>query len=113
MPSIGNRRRPAKSGTAKAADKLAGMLPGMRGQKRGASGGPGNKGAAGLALLAGAAGLLMKNRAKLTAMTRHKDSSGEAVKPVESQSGPVAKNSGPVAPAPVADAPAPRDHPAA
>ena len=113
MPSIGNRRRPAKSGTAKAADKLAGMLPGTRGHKRGASGGPGKKGTAGLALLAGAAGLLMKNRAKLTGMIRHQDSSGEAVKPVESQAGPVARNSGPVAPAPVANAPAPPDHPAA
>jgi hypothetical protein len=111
VPSMVNRRRPAKSGTAKAADKLAGMLPGTRGQKRGGSGGPGKKGTAGLALLAGAAGLLIKNREKLTSMIRHRDSSGEAVKPVEPQAGPVASNSGPVAPAAVASPLASPDHP--
>ena len=113
MPSMVNRRRPARFGTAKAADKLAGLLPGARGQKRGASGGPGKKGTAGLALLAGAAGLLMKNREKLTSMIRHRDSSGQAVKPVEPQAGPVAGNSGPVAPAAAANPLASPDHPAA
>ena len=60
------RRRPEKSGAAKAADKLSSVLPGMRGQKpkRGAAGGRSKKGIAGLALLAGAAGLVMKNRNK-------------------------------------------------
>ena len=112
MPSLGNRRRPARSGTAKAADNLGGMLPGPRGQKRGASGGPGKKGTAGLALLAGAAGLLMKNREKLTAMIRHRDSAGEAVKPVVPQAGPVARNCGPVAPAAVANLLGSPDQPA-
>ena len=113
MPSMVNRRRPAKSGTAKAAETLGGMLPGTRGQKRGGSGGPGKKGTAGLALLAGAAGLLIKNREKLTSMIRHSDSSGEAVKPVEPQAGPVASNSGPVDPAAAANPLASPDHPAA
>ena len=111
MPTIG--RRPAKSGAAKAAEKLGGLLPGTRGQKRGASGGPGKKGTAGLALLAGAAGLLMKNREKLTAMIRHRDSSGEPVQPIEPQAGPVASNSGPVDPAAIANPPASPEHPAA
>jgi hypothetical protein len=105
MPTMG--RKPAKkSGAAKAADKLTGLLPGTgnhkrgtRGQKRGGSSGPGKKGAAGLALLAGATGLLVKNREKLTSMIRHRDSSGDAVRPVEPQAGPVASNSGPVDPA--------------
>jgi hypothetical protein len=110
---MGNRRRPAKSGTAKAADKLAGMLPGTRGQKRRGSGGPGKKGTAGLALLAGAAGLLIKNREKLTAIIRHRDSSGEAAKPVVPQRDPVASNPGPVDPAAVATPLACPDHPAA
>jgi hypothetical protein len=111
MPTMG--RRPQKSGAAKAAERLSGLLPGKRSQKRGASGGPGKKGTAGLALLAGAAGLLMKNREKLTAMIRHRDSSGEPAKPVEPQAGPVASNSGPVDPAAVANPPASPDHPAA
>jgi hypothetical protein len=111
MPTV--RRRPQKSGAAKAAERLSGLLPGRRGQKRGTSGGPGKKGTAGLALLAGAAGLLMKNREKLTAMIRHRDSSGEPVKPVEPQTGPVASNSGPVDPAAVANPLTSPDHPAA
>lgn len=77
-----------------------------------ASGGPGKNGTAGVALLAGAAGLLMKNREKLTAMIRHGDSSGEAVKPVVAQAGPVASNSGPVAPAAVTDLLGSPEHPA-
>jgi hypothetical protein len=111
MPTMG--RKPQKSGAAKAAEKLGGLLPGTRGQKRGGSGGPGKKGTAGLAVLAGAAGLLMKNREKLASMIRHGDSSGEAVKPVEPQAGPVAGNSGPVDPAAAADPLASPDHPAA
>ena len=111
MPTLG--RKPQKSGAAKAAERLSGLLPGKRGQKRGASGGPGKKGTAGLALLAGAAGLLMKNREKLTAMIRHRDSSGEPVQPIESQAGQVASNSGPVDPAAIANPPASPDHPAA
>jgi hypothetical protein len=110
MPTRG--RRPQKSGAAKVAEQLGGLLPGTRGHKRGGSGsgGPGKKGTAGLALLAGAAGLLMKNREKLTSMMRHRDASGE---PVEPQAGPVASNSGPVDPAAVANPPVFPDQPAA
>ena len=111
MPTMG--RKPAKSGAAKAAEKLGGLLPGTRGQKRGASGGPGKKGTAGLALLAGAAGLLMKNREKLTAMIRHRDSSGEAVRPGVPQAAPATSNSGPVDPSAVANPPVFPDQPAA
>jgi hypothetical protein len=84
-PTIVTRRAPKKSGAAKVADKVASMVPGMRGQKskRGAAGGRGKKGTAGVALLAGAAGLVMKNRAKLTSMLHRKDSSNEAVDRVE------------------------------
>ncbi len=111
MPTAG--RRPQKSGATKAAEKLGGLLPGTRGQKRGGSGGPGKKGTAGLALLAGAAGLLMKNREKLTSMIRHRDSSGQAAKPGEPQAAPIASNSGPVGPGAVANPLASPDHPAA
>jgi hypothetical protein len=114
MPTRG--RRTQKSGAAKVAEQLGGLLPGTRVQKRGGSGGRGKKGTAGLALLAGAAGLLMKNRDKLTSMIRHRDSSGQPVKPVEpvdQQPGPVARNSGPVDPAAVANPPVFPDQPAA
>ena len=111
MPPM--RRKPQKSGAAKVAERLSGLLPATRGKQRGASGGPGKKGTAGLALLAGAAGLLMKNREKLTTMIRHRDSSGEPVKPVEPQAAPVATNSGPGDPAAVANPLASPDHPPA
>src|SRR3954470_4435426 len=110
MPTMG--RKPQKSGAAKVAEQLGGLLPGTRGQKRGASGGPGKKGTAGLALLAGAAGLLMKNREKLTSMIRHRGASGEAG-PGVPQATPVARNSGPVDHAAVADPPVFPDQPAA
>jgi hypothetical protein len=108
MPTMG--RKPQKSGAAKVAAQLGGLLPGTRGHKRGASGGPSKKGTAGLALLAGAAGLLMKNREKLTSMIRHRDASGEPSVP---QATPVASNSGPVDPAAVANPPVFPDQPAA
>jgi hypothetical protein len=108
MPNM--RRRPQKSGAAKVAEQLGGLLPGTRNQKRGASGGPGKKGTAGLALLAGAAGLLVKNREKLTSMIRHRDGSEEPSVP---QATPVATNSGPVDPAAVANPPVFPDQPAA
>jgi hypothetical protein len=75
-PTMITRLRPEKSGAAKAADKLSSVLPGMRAQKpkRGAAGGRSKKRTAGLALLAGAAGLVMKNRNKVTSMIRRKDS---------------------------------------
>jgi hypothetical protein len=111
MPTMG--RKPQKSGRAKVAEQLGGLLPGTRGQKRGASGRPGKKGTAGLALLAGAAGLLMKNREKLTSMIRHRDASGEAVTPGAPQATAAASNSGPVDSAAVANPPVFPDQPAA
>ena len=110
MPTVG--RRPQKSGAAKVAEQLGGLLPGRRGQKRGASG-PGKKGTAGLALLAGAAGLMMKNREKLTSMIRHRGASGEAVTPGVPQAAPATSNSGPVDPSAVANPPVFPDQPAA
>jgi hypothetical protein len=71
-------RRTQKSGAAKTAEKLGGLLPGMRAQSggRGSAGGRSKKRTTGgLALLAGAAGFAMKNRAKLTSMMRRKDTS--------------------------------------
>ena len=111
MPTMG--RRPQKSGAAKVAEQLGGLLPGRRGRKRGTSTGPGKKGTAGLALLAGAAGLLMKNREKLTSKIRHRDASGEAAGPGVAQATPAARNSGPVDPAAVANPPVFPDQPAA
>src|SRR3954468_825914 len=111
MPSMG--RKPQKSGAAKVAEQLGGLLPGTRGQKRGASGGRGKKGTAGLALLAGAAGLLMKNREKLTSMIRHPGSSGGAVPRGVPQAAPARSNSGPVDPSPVPAPPVFPDQPAA
>ena len=110
MPSMVNRRAPQKSGAAKAAEKLGGLLPGMRSQKRGGSRGRSKKGTAGLALLAGAAGLVMKNRQKLTSMIRDKDSD-ETVQPVQPR--PVPGNSGPVGTPGAAYPPASPGQPAA
>jgi hypothetical protein len=62
---------------AKAIDSLGGMLPGATTKKAGRGGGMpgGGKGrTAGLAMLAGAAGLAMKNRGKLMTMFGRKDS---------------------------------------
>ena len=75
-PSMVTRRRPEKSAVATAADKLGGMLPGKGGRKpkRGAASGRGKKGTAGLALLAGAAGLVMRNRNKRTSRMRSEGS---------------------------------------
>jgi hypothetical protein len=94
------------------AEQLGGLLPGKRGRKRGTSSGPGKKGTAGLALLAGAAGLMMKNRKKLTSRIGHQDASAEAAGPGVAQA-TVARNSGPVDPAAVADPPVFPDQPAA
>jgi hypothetical protein len=60
------RRPPQKSGMAKATERIAGMLPGVgsKPSKRRGRGRAG-KGTAGVALLAGAVGLAMKNREKL------------------------------------------------
>ena len=87
LPTMATRRRPERSGAAKAAEKLGSLLPGGGGRrpKPGAAGGRSKKGTAGLALLAGAAGLAMKNRDKLMSMIRRGDSSHEAAHPVEPQ----------------------------
>jgi len=87
LPTMATRRRPERSGAAKAAEKLGSLLPGRGGRrpKPGAAGDRRKKGTAGLALLAGAAGLAVKNRDKLMSMIRRAGSSHEAAHPVESQ----------------------------
>jgi hypothetical protein len=111
-PTMPTRRKPAKSGRAKAVEKLGSLLPGRRSQKRGGSGGRSKKGTAGgLALLAGAAGLVMKNRDKITSKLRHKDSSDETAHPVQSQ--PVPSNSGPTDTPGKVDPSGATDHPTA
>lgn len=62
------RRRPQKSTAAKALGGLTGMLPGQGPKRRTGGRMAGTKGRAGIALLAGAAGLALKNRDKLTSM---------------------------------------------
>jgi hypothetical protein len=77
--SMMTRRRPQKSGPAKAAEKIGRVLPSLRAQsgKRGAAGGrPKKRTTGGLALLAGAAGFAMKNRETLMSkIRRRRDSS--------------------------------------
>lgn len=69
------RRRPPKRSTAgKAIGGLAGLLP-TSGAK---SGGRGKKGPAGFAVLAGAAGLALKNRDKITSIINRRRSQPEA-----------------------------------
>jgi hypothetical protein len=108
-PTMVTRRKPAKSGAAKAAEKVGSLLPGRRGQKPGGSGGRGKKGTAGLALLAGAAGLVMKNRDKLTSMIRRKDSSAETPHAVQPQVVPTNSGSTETSAAPYP--PGPTEHP--
>jgi hypothetical protein len=74
---VTKRSKPKESGVTKAIGKVTGMLPGKGGKKsnRGTARGRGKKGPAGLAALAGAAGLAMKNRTRLTSMIRGKGSS--------------------------------------
>jgi hypothetical protein len=68
-PTLTARRKPQKSGAAKAIGTLGSVLPGMAAKKPGRATGGGRKGrTAGLAMLAGAAGLAMKNRGKLMSM---------------------------------------------
>lgn len=78
-PMIATRRKPQKTGMAKAIDALGGMLPGAASKKHGrrstAGGGKGRT--AGLAMLAGAAGLAMKNRGRLASMFGGKGSAGD------------------------------------
>jgi hypothetical protein len=74
-PNMMTRRQPQKSGAAKVAEKLGSALPGSRAHsgKRGAAGSRGRKRTTGgLALLAGAAGFAMKNRATLMSKIRRR-----------------------------------------
>ena len=84
---MATRRRPERSGAAKAAEKLGSLLPSSGGRRRkpGEARDRSKKGTAGLALLAGAAGLAVKNRDKLMSMIRRTGSAHEAAHPVESQ----------------------------
>jgi hypothetical protein len=69
------RRPPQKSGLGKALEGLTGLLPASA--SKGRRGGAKRKGTAGVALLAGAAGLALKNRDKLTSLLGRKGSSDE------------------------------------
>jgi hypothetical protein len=64
-PSRMSRRKPEPSGMEKVMGTLGGLLGGGKASK--AKGGNAKKGAAGLAVAAGAAGLAMKNRDKIKA----------------------------------------------
>jgi hypothetical protein len=87
---------------AKVIDGVAGALPGAA-KKEGASGGGGKGRTAGLALLAGAAGLALKNRDKLTGMVRSKGSgTGDRTAHADAPANPVVVTEGP---APNAGAP--------
>jgi hypothetical protein len=94
------RRRPERSGAAKAAEKLGSLLPSSGGRRRkpGEARDRSKKGTAGLALLAGAAGLAVKNRDKLMSMIRRTGSAHEAAHPVESQPVPRSPRRTPPAP---------------
>jgi hypothetical protein len=71
------RRKPQKSGLEKAFEQVTAMLPGA-GAKKGRRGGSarGRK-PAGMAALAGAAGLAMKNRDKIMSLVRRRRSHEE------------------------------------
>jgi hypothetical protein len=95
-PTIVTRRKPKKTGMAKVLDGVAGALPGG-GAKKGASGG-GKGRTAGLAVLAGAAGLALKNRDKLTGMMRSKGSgTGDRTSHADAPANPIVVTEGPAA----------------
>ena len=71
-PTIVTRRKPQKTGMAKMMATVGAALPGAS-KSKGGSGGKGKGVGAGLAMLAGAAGLAMKNRGRLQQMMRGKD----------------------------------------
>jgi hypothetical protein len=79
--AIVTRRKPQKTGMAKVLDSVGGALPGGAKTSRGRRGGAKGKGkgmGAGLAVLAGAAGLAVKNRGRLQGMLRRKDKDATA-----------------------------------
>jgi hypothetical protein len=97
-PTIVTRRKPQKTGMAKVMESVGAALPGTAKSSRGSGGkGKGKGMGAGLAVLAGAAGLAMKNRGRLQDMMRRKDQdrtahAGEPAHPVvtvEPAGGPV------------------------
>jgi hypothetical protein len=82
------RSQPQQSGVQKALSQVTEKLPGIGGGKarrsrfgRTSSSGGGKKGTAGLALLAGAAGLAMKNRDKIGGMFGRKSQGGSQGEP--------------------------------
>jgi hypothetical protein len=96
-----SRRKPQKTGLAKLLDGVSGGTA-----KKGASGG-GKGRAAGLAMLAGAAGLALKNRGKLEGMVRRKGSgTGDRTAHADAPANPVVITDEPAANA-NANAPAP------
>jgi hypothetical protein len=73
------RRKPQQSGVKKALAGMTGLLAGGKAAKSRRSSGAGKgRRAGGLALVAGAAGLAVKNRDKLAGMVRGGKSSGDA-----------------------------------
>jgi len=98
-PALVTRRKPQKSGMAKAIDGLGGMLPGGRGKsaRRGTTGGGGRNRAAAVAVLAGAVGLAAKNRDKLGAMMRRGGPRDQATTPAKQEATPGVAG-GPMAP---------------
>lgn len=73
-PSL-RRRKPQQSGVKKALSGVTGLMAGKAARGRRSSGAGKGKRAGGLALVAGAAGLAVKNRDKLAGMLRgHKSS---------------------------------------
>jgi hypothetical protein len=104
--TIVTRRKPQKSGMARVMEGVAGALPGGGG-KKGAGGGSKGR-TAGLAMLAGAAGLALKNRGKLQAMMRGKGSdTGDRTAHADAPANPVVVTERPASP----DGPAATDRP--
>jgi len=89
-------RPPKQSGLKRALSGAAGAIPGLSKSRPGSSGRGGKAG--GLALLAGAAGLVFKNRDKVASMVRRDDSGHEEIQPAT-----------PVVPAPMTSGTGPAD----
>jgi hypothetical protein len=105
--TIITRRKPQKSGMAKVMAGVTGALPGAAAKK--GSGGGGKGRTAGLAMLAGAAGLALKNRGKLQGMLRGKGSdTGDRAAHADVPANPVVVTEGPAS----ADGPAATHPPA-
>jgi hypothetical protein len=103
-PTIVTRRKPQKTGMAKMMESVGAALPGASKSARGSGGkGKGKGMGAGLAVLAGAAGLAMKNRGRLQQMMgrkdqdrmAHADAPAHPVVEVDPASGPVGTTTAP------------------